>query len=159
MKPANIAKLAASIALCEFAGIIGSIFTFPAIGTWYATLQKPFFSPPNWVFAPAWTALYFLMGIALYLVIKNGIRGRNAKIAVSVFAVQLILNALWSFLFFGLKSPLYSFLEIIALWIAIAAAIIAFSRISRRAALLLVPYLLWVSFAAVLNFSILLLNS
>ncbi len=159
MKPKNIAKLAACIALCEFAGIIGSIFTFPAIGAWYATLQKPFFSPPNWIFAPAWTALYFLMGIALYLVIKNGIKSRNAKIAVSVFAVQLILNALWSFLFFGLKSPFYAFVEIIALWLAIAAAIITFSGISRRAALLLVPYILWVSFAAVLNFSIMLLNS
>ncbi|MBS3057309.1 MAG: tryptophan-rich sensory protein [Candidatus Diapherotrites archaeon] len=158
MKAGNIAKLIGSIALCEFAGVIGSIFTFPAIATWYASLQKPFFSPQNWVFAPVWTALYFLMGIALYLVIKKGIKGRNAKIAVSAFAVQLVLNALWSFLFFGLKSPLYSFVEIIALWIAIAATIIAFSKISKRAALLLVPYILWTSFAAVLNFSIMALN-
>ncbi|MBI2530208.1 MAG: tryptophan-rich sensory protein [Candidatus Diapherotrites archaeon] len=158
MKPGNIAKLIACIALCGFAGAIGGIFTFPAIATWYASLQKPFFSPPNWVFAPAWTALYFLMGIALYFVIKNGIKGRNAKIAVSAFAAQLVLNAFWSFLFFGLKSPLYAFVEIIALWLAIAATIITFSKISKRAALILVPYLLWVSLAAVLNFSIVVLN-
>ncbi len=158
MKNNNIVKLVACIAVCEIAGAIGAIFTFPAIETWYAGLQKPSFSPPNTVFGPVWTILYLLMGVSLYLIIKKGIKARQEKEAVIIFGVQLGLNFLWSILFFGLKSPLFALADIALLWVAILATIIAFFRISKKAAFLLVPYLLWVSFALVLNFTILILN-
>ncbi len=104
MTPQNAMKLIASIALCQFAGIIGSLFTAPAIATWYAALAKPVFSPPNWIFAPVWILLFTLMGISLYLVLQNGLRAKGANIAVLLFAVQLALNALWSVILFGSKT-------------------------------------------------------
>jgi len=152
-------KLIFSIFICLFAGFIGSYFTTPAIPTWFATLQKPSFAPPNWVFAPVWTSLYILMGISLFLVWQKGLENKTVKAAIYLFAGQLVLNALWSFVFFGLRSPLLGLIEIIILWIAILATILSFMKISRTAAYLLIPYILWVSFASIVNFSIWSLNS
>jgi tryptophan-rich sensory protein len=152
----NYAKLVVSLLICQLAGVIGSIFTTPAISTWYAGVQKPFFVPPNWLFAPAWITLFVLMGISLYLIWDKGFK--ENRIAIWVFGVQLGLNILWSAIFFGMRNPGCAFIEIIGLWMAILATIIAFKRVSRRAAWLLVPYICWVSFAAVLNFSIWMLN-
>lgn len=154
----KIIKFMISILICQLAGIIGSIFTSQSVGTWYLELQKPSFNPPNWIFAPVWIILYFLMGISLYLVWSEGNKSKEAKSAYSIFGVQLFLNAIWSLLFFGLQSPFYAFLEIIFLWIAILFTIICFLKISKSAAYLLIPYILWVSFAAVLNFSLWVLN-
>lgn len=154
MKPKNILKLIVAIAVSELAGIIGSIFTAPSIPTWYATLAKPSFNPPSWVFAPVWTTLFALMGIAAYLVWRKGLDRRDVKIALGIFLGQLILNTLWSFIFFGQHNPGRAFAEIIFLWLAILATIIAFAKISKPAAWLLFPYILWVSFAGFLNFSI-----
>ncbi len=147
-----------SIAICQMAGVIGSIFTSPSIPGWYATLQKPFFSPPNWVFAPVWIFLFTLMGISLYLVLIEGINERKVRSCILVFSFQLTLNIVWSFLFFALQSPFYAFLEIVVLWFAILLTIYQFNNINRNASYLLVPYLFWVSFAAILNFSIWRLN-
>ncbi len=158
MKTASIARLIVSIVLCQAAGMIGSLFTFSSIQTWYAGLAKPWFTPPNWLFGPVWITLYTLMGISLYFVWSKGFGERKAKTAGIVFAVQLALNAIWSILFFGLHNPLYGLVGIIALWIAIAATIIKFYPISRKAALLLIPYLAWVSIATALNYSVWVLN-
>jgi len=144
------------VLVCLMAGAIGSVFTFQSIPTWYATLNKPSFSPPNWVFGPVWTALYIMMGVAAYLVYRE--KNKGAKTALVFFGVQLALNVLWSFLFFGLQSPLYGVVCIILLWLAIAATIAKFYKISKTAGLILVPYLLWVSFASVLNFYVWMLN-
>lgn len=157
-KGIKIFKLAFSILVCQGVGIIGSFFTLPAISTWYTTLPKPSFNPPNWIFAPVWTLLFLLMGISLYLIWNRGLRGKETKKAIFIFGVQLILNIIWSVLFFGLQSPLYAFIEIIILWFAILLTIISFYKISKAAAYLLLPYILWVTFASVLNFSILILN-
>ena len=151
-------KLLFAIILCNMAGIIGSLFTFSAIPTWYATLIKPEFNPPNWIFGPVWTTLYILMGVSLYLIWKQYEKGKNAKPALTIFSAQLVLNALWSILFFGLQSPLYGLICIIPLWISIAAMIAKFYPLSRNAALLQIPYLLWVSFATILNLFIWMLN-
>ena len=158
MKRIKIIKLVAAILICQAAGIIGSVFTAPNIQTWYASVEKPPFNPPNWLFAPVWTVLFLLMGISLYLVWDKGVKNGKVRIALSVFAAQLVLNVVWSVLFFGLQSPLYAFVEIMILWIAIAFTIFTFYRISKRAGLILVPYLLWVSFAMVLNYYIWVLN-
>ena len=151
-------KLVISIVACQCAGIIGSIFTTAAIPTWYATLQKPPFTPPNWLFAPAWITLYLLMGIAAFLIWRKGLEQKEVKSALVIFLVQLVLNALWSVVFFGLKSPLYGVVVIIVLWIAILFTILKFFKLSTVAGGLLLPYILWVSFAAVLNISIWVLN-
>jgi translocator protein len=159
MEPMKALKLAASIGVCELTGFIGAIFAAPSISGWYAGLAKPSFSPPNWVFAPVWTFLFLLMGIALFLVWEKGIDGKNVKKAMQVFGIQLGLNLLWSILFFGLRSPLYGLLEIILLWAAIVLTISEFSKVSRNAGLLLIPYIAWVSIAMMLNLSIYLLNA
>jgi benzodiazapine receptor len=153
-----ILKLVVSIVACLAAGAIGSIFTRNAIPTWYATLQKPFFSPPNWLFAPVWTLLYILMGIAAFLVWRKGLENRQVRIALIVFLIQLILNTFWSVVFFGLESPLSGLIVILILLVAILVTVIKFFDISRVASMLMWPYLLWVTFAAVLNASIWLLN-
>ena len=152
-------KLILCIFICLFAGFIGSFFTTPAIPTWYAMLQKPSFAPPNWVFFPVWTALFIMMGIALFLIWQKGWEDKKVKTAIYIFAGQLILNTLWSIAFFGQRSPLLGLMEIIILWIAILATILSFMKVSRTAAYLLIPYILWVSFAAFLNFWIWRLNS
>ena len=158
MKFSDMKKLIFSIFICLCAGFIGSFFTSPAIPTWYATLQKPSFAPPNWVFFPVWTSLFIMMGISLFLVWQKGWEDKKVKTAVYIFAAQLVLNALWSAAFFGLRSPLLGLIEIIILLIVIIATILSFMEISRTAAYLLIPYILWVSFAAIVNFSIWRLN-
>ena len=151
-------KILFAVLICLLAGVIGSIFTTLSIPTWYASLHKPFFNPPNWLFAPAWTILYVLMGISAYLIWEKIRRYRPAKPALVIFAIQLVLNTLWSIIFFGLKNPLFAFIEIIILWTAILLTILKFHRISKTAAYLLVPYICWVTFASVLNYYILILN-
>ncbi len=158
MKSNYIVKLLISIVACLCAGIIGSVFTTPAITTWYAALQKPAFTPPNWLFAPAWTILYILMGIVASIIWHKGLDNRANKTALIIFLIQLILNILWSVAFFGLHSPLYGIIVIVALWIAILFTIIKFFRISKLAGALLLPYIGWVTFAAALNISVFLLN-
>ncbi len=154
----NFFRLIASIIICQMAGVIGSFFTFPSIPTWYASINKPAFVPPSWVFAPVWTTLFLLMGVSLYLIWDRGLAGRENKIAVGIFGVQLFLNILWSALFFGLQSPLAAFVDIIPLWLAIVVSTVLFYRISRWAGVIMVPYILWVSFAAFLNYSVWVLN-
>ncbi|MDD5340776.1 MAG: tryptophan-rich sensory protein [Candidatus ainarchaeum sp.] len=158
MKPREIGIAALFIIACLAAGAIGALATYPAIPGWYASLNKPAFSPPNWVFGPVWTALYVLMGIAAYIVYSAGMKKPAVHDALVIFGVQLGLNLLWSLLFFGLQSPLYGLVCIVALWAAIAVTIIRFYAISRTAGLLLVPYILWVSFASLLNFYVWALN-
>jgi tryptophan-rich sensory protein len=154
----DLFRLAVSIILCLMAGFIGSQFTTPAIPGWYAALNKPSFTPPSAVFAPVWTVLYLLMALSLFLILRAGRDAARRKRALSIFALQLVLNILWSILFFGLRSPLAGLADIAALWLIILLTILLFSRISKIAAWLLVPYLLWVSFATLLNASILTLN-
>jgi translocator protein len=154
----NILRLVVSIVACLAAGAVGSVFTRNAILTWYAALEKPPFNPPNWLFAPVWTLLYILMGIAAFLVWRKGLENRQVRTALILFLIQLVLNALWSVVFFGLESPLYGFIVIVVLWVAILFTILKFYRISLASSVLLWPYLLWVTFAAVLNSSIWLLN-
>ena len=155
---AKLIKLIISVAVCLAIGFFGSIATMPSIPTWYAGLQKPAFNPPVWIFGPVWTALFIMMGIAAFLVWDKGIEDNNVKIALAIFGCQLALNLLWSVLFFGIHSPLLAFIDIIFLWLAIVWTIVRFYGISRPASYLLVPYILWVSFASILNFSIFLLN-
>jgi len=150
--------LAGCIVCCEAAGILGSFATAPAIPGWYASLAKPPFSPPNWVFAPVWTALYALMGTALYLVLKRGWSDPRVRKATVLFGVHLTVNILWSWLFFGLRSPGAGFAAILVLITLIGAVTFCFAKLSRTAAILMGPYLFWVLFAAVLNFSIWRLN-
>jgi tryptophan-rich sensory protein len=151
-------KLVSAIVLSELAGIVGSFFTVSSITTWYADIIRPTFSPPNWIFGPVWTTLFALMGIALFLVWQKGLAQRDVKIAVALFSVQLILNVCWSIIFFGAHNPGGAFVEIIFLWLAILATIIAFFKISKLAGYLLVPYIAWVTFAAFLNYAIWTLN-
>ena len=148
----NYFKLIASVLVCQFAGILGSVFTLSSIDNWYSLLEKPIFNPPSWVFFPVWTLLYTLMGISLYIVWEKGVHDREVKIGLIFFGMQLILNTLWSFLFFGLRSPYYGLVEIVFLWLAIILTIVQFNKVSKMASLLLVPYILWVSFAALLNY-------
>jgi tryptophan-rich sensory protein len=154
----NYRKLVIAIFVCMLAGFVGSVATSPKITTWYSSLVKPWFAPPNWLFGPAWTTLYVLMGIALYLVWQKGLKTQNGKYAVYLFGFQLGLNALWSFLFFGLESPFFGLVGIAALWFAIVATIWEFYMVEKKAAYLLVPYLAWVSFASLLNYAIWALN-
>jgi benzodiazapine receptor len=154
----NILKLLFSIIVCEAVGIFGALFTTSAIPTWYAGLKKPSFSPPNWIFGPVWTLLYALMGIAAYLIWQQGIAKSAVRQALFLFTLQLILNFLWSFFFFKLQLPIYALIEILLLWVLILATIISFYQINKTAGFILVPYLLWVSFATLLNFYIVKLN-
>jgi tryptophan-rich sensory protein len=157
MKINDILKLVASVILCQVAGFLGSLFTTPAIPTWYATLKKPFFNPPNWIFSPVWISLFILMGISLFFVWRRPDHPKF-KIAFIFFFVQLILNILWSAAFFGLRAPLLGLMDIVLLWIAILLTIQNFLKISKFAGVLLFPYLIWVSFATLLNFSLWILN-
>ena len=154
----NILTLAGCVLICLAVGFIGSVFTTPAIGSWYAFLNKPSFNPPAWIFAPVWTLLYILMGIALFLVYKKIKENKAVRPAVIIFFVHLFLNFSWSLVFFGLKMIPLAFANIIILWLLIAYLIIIFWKIDKRASILLWPYLAWVSFASVLNYSILMLN-
>jgi benzodiazapine receptor len=158
MRGSDLLKLLASLTVVLAAGGIGSLATTRAIPTWYKSLVKPSFNPPEWLFGPAWTMLYLLMAVAVFLVWKQGFGVPGVKLALAVFLVQLVLNALWSVLFFGLRSPLAGLVEIAVLWVAILATIILFFRVSVPAGVMLLPYIAWVSFAAVLNAAIFVLN-
>ena len=149
---------AAFVLACECAGAIGAFFTASAIPGWYATLARPHFAPPNWVFGPVWTFLYAMMGIAAFLVWQMGMRDARVRSALRMFALQLALNVLWSIIFFGMRSVSGALVDIALLWLAIVAMIVYVARVSRPAAWLLAPYILWVSFAAYLNASIWVLN-
>lgn len=151
-------KLLISIIGCELVGLLGTPFTTTAIPTWYAGLNKPFFAPPNWLFGPAWTLLYFLMGVSFYLIWKQGFRKKSQKIARNLFLMQLALNFIWSPVFFGLRAPLLALVIIVGMWIAILVTIQKLYPLSKTAAYLLIPYLLWVSFATLLNAGIVILN-
>lgn len=154
----DLIKLFCSIIGCELVGILGTPFTVAAIPTWYANLNKPFFSPPNWIFGPVWSLLYFLMGVSFYLILKKGWKKKVVRSAGMFFLAQLALNFLWSPIFFGLKSPLLGLITIIAMWVLIIITMKKFYPLSKIAFYLLIPYLLWVSFATVLNAAILFLN-
>jgi len=158
VKARDIVKLVVSLVACQLAGVVGSIFTTSAIPTWYAALEKPPFTPPSWLFAPAWITLYLLMGISAFLIWRRGFDNRQVKIALIIFLVQLVLNALWSVVFFGLESPLYGIVVIVVLWVAILLTMLRFWKLSTAAGALLLPYLLWVTFASMLNISIFILN-
>ncbi len=149
--------LAVSMAVCFGAAGIGSMLTTPSIGGWYATLAKPAWSPPNWVFGPVWSLLYLAMAVAAWLVWRR-VGFPHAASALNLFGVQLVLNVCWSAIFFGAHRPGLALAEILVLWLAILATMVAFRPLSRAAAWLLAPYLLWVAFAATLNFSIWRLN-
>lgn len=172
-------KFFISIIICESAGIVGSYFTVTQINGWFRNLNKPFFNPPNWIFGPVWTILFILMGISLYLVWSSGWQPKKEKKSkgvwnkfsekllygswqkiniILIFSTQLILNVLWSVIFFGFHSLSGAFFVLIMLWFAILFTIINFYRVSKVAALLLIPYILWVTFAGILNFSIWIIN-
>jgi benzodiazapine receptor len=154
----DIVKLVVSIIICEGAGGIGAIFTTPAIPTWYRGLKKPSFTPPNAVFGPVWITLYLLMGVAVFLVWREGLSQAGVTAAFVVFWGQLVLNVLWSVIFFGLKSLVGGLVVIGLLWIAIVASIILFFGVSPVAGGLLIPYIVWVSIAANLNLQVWRLN-
>jgi len=161
MKLNNFGKLIISILICLGAGFLGSAFTTPSIATWYAFLEKPSFSPPNWLFAPVWTILFIMMGIALSIIWKKGFKKSNAgknKEAIIIFFIQLALNITWSFCFFYWHAPFWAFIDIIILWFFILLTLIKFWKINKAAGGLLIPYLLWVSFASFLNYAIYRLN-
>jgi tryptophan-rich sensory protein len=159
MKPVNIAKLIVSLAVPLLVGFLGSLFTTAdSLNNWYANLNKPTFNPPDWIFGPVWTTLYILMGIAVFLVWRKGLDNKPVRLALILFVIQLVLNAIWSPLFFGLRSPLFGLIDIILLLSAIVLTIFYFFKISPWPALLLIPYLVWVSFATVLNTAIYILN-
>lgn len=151
-------KLFFSILICQFAGIIGALFTQQAIPEWYFYIQKPLFSPPNWVFAPVWTLLYLLMGIAAYLVWRLGLSRKDVKSALAIFLLQLVLNSSWSIVFFGGRSISGGMIVIVLLWLAILWTMRSFYAVSKPACFLLIPYIIWVSFALILNLALLTLN-
>ncbi len=145
--------------LCLGAGGIGAYYTIPSINNWYEQLQKPTFTPPNWVFEPVWTILYILMGVALFIVWrKQGPMGQNKAASYTWFGIQLLLNVVWSIVFFRLHSIFVGLIIIVVLWLSIAVTIREFSKQATIAAWLLVPYLLWVSYACALNYSFWRLN-
>ena len=149
-------KLFLSLLLHKLAGAIGALFTVKAIPTWYMYLNKPSFSPPNWIFGPAWLTLYLLMGISVYL---NWIKKtKQAKFNVRLFFIHLFFNFIWTPIFFGARNPLFAFFIIIMIWLFIVVMIIRFWNVNKASALLLIPYLFWVTFASLLNFYIWRLN-
>jgi translocator protein len=156
MTKINWPRLIASILIAQLAGGLGAIATTPNIPTWYATLNKPFFNPPSWLFGPVWTLLFLLMGIAFYLIWTK--KKSPWHPSLRWYWIQLVLNTLWSFLFFGAQNPGLALVEIFFLWFAIYQTIKSFSPINRTASLLLYPYLAWVSFATLLNAAIFYLN-
>ena len=154
----ELARLILCIAICQLAGVIGSVFTASSVTTWYTTLVKPWFTPPGSIISTVWIALFALMGLSLFLIWQKGISGTDSKIALGVFVAQLLVNVLWSYAFFSLQSPLAGVVVIVVLWLLILQCIIRFWSISKDAAQLLVPYIIWVSFAAYLNYTIWWLN-
>jgi len=151
MKLANWSKIIITILVVFLAALVGSLATFNAIPTWYASLNPTALTPPNWVFGPVWTLLYILMAIAAALVWQQGWGKEKARQGLILFGFQLILNVMWSLIFFGQHQILLAFIDIVALWIVILLNIIWFAKVSKAAAWLMAPYFLWVSFAAILN--------
>lgn len=151
-------KLILLITLPLAIGFVGSLFTTPSINGWYAALNKPFFNPPNWIFAPVWTLLYFLMGLSSFLVFHKHTLGTHTHKFFRLYFLQLVLNLLWSIIFFTLHLPLLALLEIVLLWLLIYYLIRLSYRLLPLSAYLLAPYLAWVTFATLLNFAIVLLN-
>ena len=151
-------KLLISILIPLVVGGIAGFFTSSGVEGWYAAANKPWFNPPNWLFAPVWTVLYILMGISLFLIWKSQAPGTLKQTALILFVLQLTLNFFWSLIFFKMQQPGWAFIEIAAMWLAILFTIFCFGKISSTAAWLLVPYICWVSFAAVLNYAIWKLN-
>jgi tryptophan-rich sensory protein len=153
----DVVRLLVFVGVCQLSGVIGSFFTSRSIPVWYVYLEKPAFTPPGWFIGTVWIVLYTLMGISAFLVWRE--QGREWKGKASIaFMIQLVLNGIWSVAFFGLRSPFTGLVVIAALWIAILLTIVEFYRVSRTGALLMVPYILWVSFAAFLNYSIYIMN-
>jgi tryptophan-rich sensory protein len=143
---------------CELVGIVGALTTTTGEGSWYQGLEKPPFNPPGWVFGPVWTVLYALMGLAAFRVWREGTGRRDVRVALGLFAAQLVLNGIWTPVFFGAESIVGGAVIIVALLVLLAFTVRAFFRVSRAAGWLLVPYLLWVAFATALNLSIWVLN-
>jgi benzodiazapine receptor len=158
MNSVSILRIILCILLCMAAGWIGSLATRDAIPQWYAGLNKPAFSPPNWAFGVVWPILYVLMGIAMATVLSAGLDRKEVRTAAVVFGIQLVLNAAWSLIFFGLRRIDLAMIEIVLLWTAIFMTLFTFDRVSKTATWLMVPYLLWVSFAMALNAGFLTLN-
>jgi len=156
--PINWYSLISWILLCESAGIIGSLFTMSSIPTWYVGLVKPSFSPPNWIFGPVWITLYALMGIAAYRISHLGLRKPAVRNAVFLFLAHLLINTIWSIIFFGGQNIPLGFANIGALWVMIIILTLKFDALDSVSAYLMLPYLAWVSFATVLNYSLWLLN-
>ena len=154
----NIVKAIIAIAIPLMVGATSGFFTVTGVESWYQTIQKPSWNPPGWIFGPVWTTLYVMMGIALFLVWKEDTSEELKKIAIALFAVQLTLNFFWSFIFFNQQQPGWALVEIIAMWIFILLTIFAFAQVNKTAAWLLVPYISWVSFATILNYTIWQLN-
>ncbi|HPW76860.1 MAG: TspO/MBR family protein [Candidatus Omnitrophica bacterium ADurb.Bin292] len=158
MKTLSILKLGGSVLFCMSAGAVSSLYTLKAIPDWYATLNKPSFTPPSWTFGPVWSVLYVMMGIAAWQVWSKGLKERAVRKALVFFLIQLVLNTAWSFLFFGLRSPILGLVDILLLWLAVLITINLFFKVSLIAAVLLIPYLFWGTFASGLNLGIVLLN-
>ena len=154
----NLVKLIICIVICQLAGVVGTIFRMDSIPTWYAALNKPLFAPPDWLFGPVWIMLYLMTGISLFIIWKEDLKNREVKTAFLIFILQLIISVIWSFVFFGIQSITGGLILIIILWLMVILAIIRFKSISRTAVILLIPYLLWVSYITLLNFSIYKLN-
>lgn len=154
----GVFKILVAVSACLVVGFLSGYATQSSVSTWYAGLQKPFLNPPNWIFAPVWTVLYILMGVAAGLVWRRGFYHKWVKTALYHFGFQLLLNGLWSLIFFGFQNPLGALLVIITLLILILFTIKWFRVVNKTAALLMVPYLLWVLFATYLNLSIWWLN-
>jgi benzodiazapine receptor len=157
-KVAKVIKLVVCVLVCLLVSYVGSLLTTPSIPTWYAALQKPLFNPPNWIFAPVWLTLFVLMGLSAFMVWEKGLARKDVRVGLGLFVAQLALNLTWSGLFFALHSPLWAFVDIIALWVLILFTIIWFFKTSKLAGILMIPYILWVSFASALNLAIVILN-
>ena len=159
MEKGDLIRLILSIIICQMAGVIGSIFTASSVTSWYPTLVKPPFTPPGFYIGLIWIVLFGIMGISLFLFWRDSSGGQATRSALYFFAAQLIFNILWSAAFFGTRSPINGLFVIAILWVLILITIIKFMPLNRTAALLLIPYIIWVSFAAYLNYSIWSLNS
>jgi benzodiazapine receptor len=154
----GIFKLLIAVIVCQAAGIIGSIFTAGAVTGWFASLNQPPFTPPDCMYAPIWITMYLLMAIAAFLIWWRGLHIKPVRIAMILFLVQLVLNVLWAVVLFGLQSILFGLITVVALWIMVLFTIIQFYRISNAAGSLMIPYILWVTFAVILNGALYLLN-
>ena len=158
MSLSSVIKLVVSVLACLAAGGIGSLFTYKAIPAWYRGLMKPRYTPPNWAFGPIWTSLYILMGVSVFLIWNRGLAIHGATFAFTLFWIQLVVNVIWSVIFFGVKSKGGGVTTIIVLWLLILATTVSSFRVSAWSGGLLLPYIAWVSIASYLNIGIWLIN-